>query len=178
MNSRLLEWRQANPDGQWQEAMQQPYKSSSFYGRQLLRPTVYRRLLRGEIDVRGISRRLSALLLARWQRSLRKLLAKPIPQDDVLSKVKRLSARGTSTLLLVTEDDDGRDYLEFHFGRRGSYLRDDPNFNMVLVKNSDHTFTDDPALAFVAATLTLHLDHAHRLQTGSALSDNLQAAGA
>jgi alpha-beta hydrolase superfamily lysophospholipase len=178
MNSRLLEWRQANPDGQWQEAMQQPYKSSSFYGRQLLRPTVYRRLLRGEIDVRGISRRLSALLLARWQRSLRKLLAKPIPQDDVLSKVKRLSARGTSTLLLVTEDDDGRDYLEFHFGRRGSYLRDDPNFNMVLVKNSDHTFTDDPALAFVAATLTSHLDHAHRLQTGSALSDNLQAAGA
>jgi pimeloyl-ACP methyl ester carboxylesterase len=178
MNSRLLEWRQANPDGQWQEAMQQPYKSSSFYGRQLLRPTVYRRLLRGDIDVRGISRRLSALLVARWQRSLRKLLAKPVPQDDVLSKVKRLSARGTSTLLLVTEDDDGRDYLEFHFGRRGSYLRDDPNFNMVLVKNSDHTFTDDPALAFVAATLTSHLDHAHRLQTGSALSDNLQAAGA
>jgi pimeloyl-ACP methyl ester carboxylesterase len=178
MNSRLLEWRQANPDGQWQEAMQQPYKSSSFYGRQLLRPTVYRRLLRGEIDVRGISRRLSALLVARWQRGLRQLLARPVPPDDVLSKVKRLSARGTSTLLLVTEDDDGRDYLEFHCGRRGSYLRDDPNFKMVLVQNSDHTFTDDPALAFVAATLTSHLDHAHRLQTGSALSDNLQAAGA
>jgi hypothetical protein len=178
MNSRLLEWRQANPDGQWQEAMQQPYKSSSFYRRQLLRPEVYRRLLRGEIDVRGISRRLSALLLARWQRGLRKLLAKPVPQDDVLSKVKRLSARGTSTLLLVTEDDDGRDYLEFHFGRRGSYLRDDPNFKMVLVQNSDHTFTDDPAQAFVAATLKSHLDHAHRLQTGRPLSDNLQAASA
>ena len=178
MNSRLLEWRQANPDGQWQEAMQQPYKSSSFYRRQLLRPEVYRRLLRGEIDVRGISRRLYALLVARWQRGLRKLLARPVPQDDVLSKVKRLSARGTATLLLVTEDDDGRDYLEFHFGRRGSYLRDDPNFKMVLVQNSDHTFTDDPAQAFVAATLKSHLDHAHRLQTGRSLSDNLQAAGA
>ena len=178
MNSRLLEWRQASPDGQWQEAMQQPYKSSSFYRRQLLRPEVYRRLLRGEIDVRGISRRLSALLLARWQRGLRQLLARPVPQDDVLSKVKRLSARGSSTLLLVTEDDDGRDYLEFHFGRRGSYLRDDPNFKMVLVQNSDHTFTDDPAQAFVAATLKSHLDHAHRLQTGRSLSDNLQAAGA
>jgi len=178
MNSRLLEWRQANPDGQWQEAMQQPYKSSSFYRRQLLRPEVYRRLLRGEIDVRGISRRLYALLVARWQRGLRKLLARPVPQDDVLSKVKRLSARGTATLLLVTEDDDGRDYLEFHFGRRGSYLRDDPNFKMVLVQNSDHTFTDDPAQAFVAATLKSHLDHAHRLQTGRPLSDNLQAAGA
>jgi alpha-beta hydrolase superfamily lysophospholipase len=178
MNSRLLEWRQASPDGQWQEAMQQPYKSSSFYRRQLLRPEVYRRLLRGEIDVRGISRRLSALLLARWQRGLHQLLAKPVPQDDVLRKVKRLSARGTSTLLLVTEDDDGRDYLEFHFGRRGSYLRDDPNFRLVLVQNSDHTFTDDPAQAFVAATLKAYLDHAHRLQTGRPLSDNLQAAGA
>jgi len=178
MNSRLLEWRQANPDGQWQEAMQQPYKSSSFYRRQLLRPEVYLRLLRGEIDVRGISRRLSALLLARWQRGLRKLLAKPAPQDDVLSQVKRLSARGTSTLLLVTEDDDGRDYLEFHFGRRGGYLRDDPNFKMVLVQNSDHTFTDDAAQAFVAATLTSHLDHAHRLPTGRPVSDNLLAASA
>ena len=178
MNSRLLEWRQASADGQWQEAMQQPYKSSSFYRRQLLRPEVYRRLLRGDIDVRGISRRLTALLVARWQRGLRKLLAKPEPQDDVLSKVKRLSARGTGTLLLVTEDDDGRDYLEFHFGRRGSYLRDDPNFKMVLVQNSDHTFTDDPAQAFVTATLTSHLDHAHRLQTGRPLSDNWQAASA
>jgi len=53
----------------------------------------------------------------RWQRGLCKLLARPAPQDDVLRKVKRLSARGTSTLLLVTEDDDGRDYLEFHSGR-------------------------------------------------------------
>ena len=177
MNSRLLEWRQANPDGQWQEAMQQPYKSSSFYRRQLLRPEVYRRLLRGEIDVRGISRRLYALLVARWQRGLRKLLAKPAPQDDVRSKVKRLSARGTATLLLVTEDDDGRDYLEFHFGRRGSYLRDDPNFKMVLVQNSDHTFTDDPAQAFVATTLKAYLDHAHRLQKNRPLSNRLQAAG-
>jgi alpha-beta hydrolase superfamily lysophospholipase len=178
MNSRLLEWRQASADGQWQEAMQQPYKSSSFYRRQLLRPQVYRRLLRGEIDMRGISRRLSALLMARWQRGLHQLLARPVPPDDVLSKVKRLSARGTSTLLLVTEDDDGRDYLEFHFGRRGSYLRDDPNFKMVLVQNSDHTFTDEPAQAFVAATLTSHLDHVHRLQTGRPLSDKLQTAGA
>jgi alpha-beta hydrolase superfamily lysophospholipase len=177
MNSRLLDWRQANPDGQWQEAMQEPYKSSSFYRRQLLRPEVYRRLLRGEIDVRGISRRLSALLVARWQRGLRKLLAKPVPQDDVLNKVKRLSARGTSTLLLVTEDDDGRDYLEFHFGRRGSYLRDDPNFKMVLVQNSDHTFTDEPAQAFVAATLTTYLDNAHRLQKSRPLGNGLQAAG-
>jgi len=177
MNSRLLEWRQANPDGQWQEAMQQPYKSSSFYRRQLLRPEVYRRLLRGEIDVRGISRRLSALLVARWQRGLRKLLAQPVLQDDVLSKVKRLSARGTATLLLVTEDDDGRDYLEFHFGRRGSYLRDDPNFKMVLVQNSDHTFTDDPAQVLLAATLKTYLDNAHRLQKNRPLSNRLQAAG-
>ena len=178
MNSRLLEWRQANPDGQWQEAMQQAYKSSSFYRRQLLRPEVYRRLLRGEIDVRGIARRLSSLLMAHWQRGLHKLLARPVLEDDVLSKVKQLSVRGTTTLLLVTEDDDGRDYLEFHFGRHGSYLRDDPNFKMVLVQNSDHTFTDDPAQAFVAATLTSHLDHAHRLQTGRSLSDNLHAASA
>ena len=177
MNSRLLEWRQANPDGQWQEAMQQAYKSSSFYRRQLLRPEVYRRLLRGEIDVRGISRRLSALLVARWRRGLRQLLAGPVPQDDVLRKVKRLSARGTATLLLVTEDDDGRDYLEFHFGRRGSYLRDDPNFKLVLVQNSDHTFTDDPAQAFVATTLKAYLDHAHRLQKNRPLSHRMQAAG-
>lgn len=178
MNSRLLEWRQASPDGQWQTAMQQPYKSSSFYRRQLLRPEVYHRLLRGDIDVRGISRRLSALLVARWQRGLHQLLARPAPQDDVLSKVKKLSARGTSTLLLVTEDDDGRDYLEFHFGRCGNYLQGDPNFKMVLVQNSDHTFTDEPSLAFVTATLKAHLDKARGQQADRPVSHKVQANGA
>ena len=177
MNSRLLEWRKANPDGQWQEAMQQPYKSSNFYRRQLLRPEVYRRLLRGDIDVHGIGRRLSALLIARWQRSLRKLLARPAPQDDVLAKFKQLSARGTNTLLMVTEDDDSRDYLEFHLGRSGSYLQGDPNFRMVLVQNSDHTFTDAPAQALVAATLKSHLDAAHRRQVDGSLSHSFQSVG-
>ena len=126
----------------------------------------------------GIPWPLKQPVMARWQRGLRKLLARPALQDDVLSKVKTLSARGTGTLLLVTEDDDGRDYLEFHFGRRGSYLRDDPNFKMVLVQNSDHTFTDEPSLAFVTATLKAHLDKATCLQAGKPASDCLQTAGA
>jgi alpha-beta hydrolase superfamily lysophospholipase len=174
MNSRLLEWREAQPDGSWQDAMQQAYKSSGFYRRQLLEPAVYRRLLRGDIDVLGISRRMHTLLMARVRRSLKQLLGRSPPTDDVLAKVRGLSMRGTNTLLLVTQDDDGRDYLEFHFGSRGSYLEGDPHFKMVLVENSDHTFSDAPAQAFVTAALKAHLDARHGLQAGRPTKDCLQ----
>ena len=177
MNSRLLEWREAQPDGSWQGAMQQAYKSSGFYRRQLLQPAVYRRLLRGDIDVLGISRRMHTLLMARVQRSFKQLLRRQPPSDYVLAKLKGLSRRGTDTLLLVTEDDDGRDYLEFHLGRRGSYLKGDPHFKMVLVQNSDHTFSDAQGQGFVTATLKAHLDARHGLHAGRTVSDRLQGAG-
>ena len=158
MNSRLLEWREASHEDHWQSAMQQAYKSSDFYRRQLFRPEVYRRLLRGEVDVGGISKRLWALGKARVKRALQPLLGCAALEDDVLAKVKRLSVRGTDTLMIMAAEDDGRDYVEFHFGNHGRYLLDNPHFRMVLVEQSDHTFSDASSQQFVIATLCSYLE--------------------
>ena len=64
--------------------------------------------------------------------------------------MRNLGARGVDTLMVVGEEDDGRDYVEFHFGPRGSYLRSDPNFRMVLVPNADHTFSRSRSQQFVS----------------------------
>jgi hypothetical protein len=74
-----------------------------------------------------------------------------------LHKVQQLSGRGTDTLLIVNADDDGRDYLEFHFGAGGKYLQDDCRFQMFFIANSDHTFSDQHGQKSVISKLKDYL---------------------
>jgi len=168
MNSRLLEWQDPQDGGSWQSSMQTYYKSTHFYQRALLRPEVYWRLLRGQVDVLGIARRFAALVGARLQRAGRRLLRRMPVQEDVLVKVKRLSAQGTDTLLIMAAEDDGRDYVEFHFGRLGSRMKGDPRFQMLLVEESDHTFSDSESQQFVIGAVRQHLEKAFDNATGMA----------
>lgn len=155
LNPRRLAW---NPGETLQSAMQVSYKSSHFYRRALLDPTVYRRLLRGEVDWRGILARLWTLLLARVKRGLTRLLGAPAPQDDVLTHARALSARGTQILMLIGADDDGRDYIEFHFGHQGRKMRDCANFELRFIEGSDHTFSKAASQQHVIALVQAHLD--------------------
>ena len=154
MNTRLLECQ----DETWQGAMQSYYKSTHFYRRALLRPDVYRRLFRGEINVAGIARRFRAVFKARIKGSLAKLLQSSSASEGVLSKVKRLSERGTDTLMISAAEDDGRDYLDFHFGPLGSHLRGNPNFKMIVVEQTDHTFSSVDSQQVVIAAVHEHLE--------------------
>lgn len=54
LNPRRLSWREGDT---LDSVMTESYKSTRFYRRALFEPNTYTRLLRGEIDVRGISRR-------------------------------------------------------------------------------------------------------------------------
>lgn len=157
MNSRLLEWRDANPDGTWQDSMQNAYKSVSFYRRQLFDWHVYKRLFKGDVDVVGISNRLRVLMGARLSRALKSVFLNVSVDSGPMQKVRQLSARGTDTLMIVNADDDGRDYLEFHFGRGGKYLIDDARFQMIFVTGSDHTFSDKKGQNSVISTVKTYL---------------------
>jgi alpha-beta hydrolase superfamily lysophospholipase len=160
MNSRLLEWRDEKDAGSWQNSMQRYYKSTDFYRRALFQPELYLRLLRGRVDVRGISRRFGEVVKARLKRTFNELMHRaPVAEDDPLAKVRRLAARRTHTLLIVGAQDDGRDYLEFHFGRLGSRMQGNPYFKMVVVEESDHTFSGLDSQQFVIAIVHGHLEH-------------------
>ena len=157
MNSRLLEWREANPDGTWQDSMQQSYKSVSFYRRQLLDWRVYKRIFQGDVDVSGIANRVRVLVGARLNRAMKSAFRTNSSEQGPLQKVKQLSRRGTDTLMIVNANDDGRDYLEFHFGASGKYLKDDSRFKMTFVTNSDHTFSDQNGQKAVISKVKAYL---------------------
>jgi hypothetical protein len=72
--------------------------------------------------------------------------------------MKRLCARGCDVLMLVSDADDGRDYVEFHFGGAGSRLRTHRNFRMAYIPDADHTFTRAGNEAMVFEQLLQHLD--------------------
>jgi pimeloyl-ACP methyl ester carboxylesterase len=163
VNARLLEW-DAEKNGPWQASMQQYYKSTRYYRQALFRGDVYARLLRGEVNVRGIARRLTDLASARVRRVLDRLLGRP-PQEGVLAKMKHLSARGVDTLVAMSEEDDGLDYMQFHLGSGGSKMRSHANFRMVLVEESDHTFSTVASQRALLRVVREHLDRVHEPAT-------------
>lgn len=155
MNSRLLDWTPGKAGDTWQDSMQQYAKSTDFYRRAAFRPEVWRRLLRGQVDLRLIAGRFLALAGARLRRALR---PGGDGQESLRARTLRLCRRGTDVLMLVSDSDDGRDYVEFHFGRHGQRLRDQPGFRMVYVPEADHTFSRPGNQRFVLDELLRHLE--------------------
>ena len=161
MNPRRLEWKVGET---LQSAMQISYKSTHFYKRALLDRKVYTRLLRNEVDVKGIAGRILVLMKARLHRNVNRLLGRVPNEADVLANVKHLSAQGISTLMIIGAEDDGRDYIEFHLGTRGSQMRGDPHFKMVFVEGSDHTFSNADSQVKVIEIVQDHLNKAEAEQ--------------
>jgi alpha-beta hydrolase superfamily lysophospholipase len=166
MNSRLLEW-DAHRRGPWQSSMQQYYKSTRYYRQALLRSDVYTRLLRGEVDVRGITGRLWDLARARITRAFDRLRHAP-PHEGVLAKFKHLSKRGAETLVVMSEQDDGLDYMEFHLGPAGSRMRGQRGFRMVLIPDADHTFSTVASQRALIDVLRDHLNRLHEAEPSPA----------
>jgi len=139
--------------------MRRHYKSIGYYRRALLRSHLYQRLLRGEVDVKGVAHRVATLLIARVSRALSALLRRDGRDGGVLPGFRRLSARGCGTLMIMSAQDDALDYVEFHLGDRGTRLHGDPNFRMVLMEHSDHTFSTHASQRMVIDIVRDHLDH-------------------
>ena len=157
MNSRLLEWNPGQPGDTWQDSMQQYVKSTGYYRKALWQPRVWWRLLRGEVHVRAIGLRIASLAAA-WLRRAWDQLLRQGSTDGLLAKMKAVCNRGTGTLMLIADADDGRDYVEFHFGAGGRALRGHDNFRMVMVEDADHTFSRPASQAFVIDAVLRYLD--------------------
>jgi pimeloyl-ACP methyl ester carboxylesterase len=158
MNSRLLDWDRGQDESSLEDSMHTYYKSSGWYVRELLNPRVYWRLLRGDVNVAGLTKRFATLFAARAKRVVDRLARRPVEEQGLLGKFRQLSARGTDTLVIMAEDDDGRDYIDLHLGTRGALLRGDPNFRMVLVPDADHTFSSTPSQQRVIELVREHLE--------------------
>ncbi|MFL6692686.1 MAG: alpha/beta fold hydrolase [Ramlibacter sp.] len=138
MNPRLLDWTPATPGEDWDSSQELYPKPARAYGRALLHWSAWRRLLTGDISLGWIVQRFASLTAARLRRRLR---TSDPPEESLLGKMRRLCDRGVSVLLLVADDAESRQYLEFHFGRCGRQLRGHPSFRMASIRDADHTFT-------------------------------------
>lgn len=154
MNSRLLEWTPGHADDGWHDSMQHYAKSTDWYRRALLRPATWLRLLRGQVDLRLVGGRFLAVGKARLRRLLPVASARA---ESLHGKMKRLCRRGADVLMVVSDADDARDYMEFHFGAGGSRMRAHPNFRMAYVPQADHTFSRPGNQDFVVPLLLEHL---------------------
>jgi pimeloyl-ACP methyl ester carboxylesterase len=157
MNPRFLEW-EATPRDSWQASMRRHYKSIGYYRRALWQSHVYRRLLRGEVDVKGVAHRVASLLVARVSRAAAALLRRGSSDGGVLDGLRQLSARGCNTMMIMSTQDDALDYIEFHLGCRGSRMQGHPNFRMMLMEHSDHTFSTHASQRMVIDIVRDHLD--------------------
>jgi len=108
------------------------------------------------VDIRGIGGRMAGLVLAHARRARDRVLGRRPPEEDVLSNVRLLCRRGVESLFIVGEEDDGRDYLEFHLGSGGRTVRS-PRFRMLFIAGSDHTFSRSDSQERVIAAVTDHL---------------------
>lgn len=157
MNSRLLEWHE-NGNDIWQISMQRHHKSTNFYMRQIFNFPAYRRLLRGEVDVQKITLHFWVVAEAKFKRAISDLLPGHLASESLLVKVRTLEARGLSTFMIVAAEDDGRDYVEYHFGTNGSRMHGKPGFRMLILERSDHTFSDQRSQRTVISAVIDHLE--------------------
>jgi alpha-beta hydrolase superfamily lysophospholipase len=154
MNPRRLVGKE---DATLQTAMSQNFKSTQFYTKQLFDPSTYRRLLQGDIDVRGIAGRMRVLAELRVQRLLERVSRRAPAEDDMLAQLGRACARGVDALFIVSNEDDGLDYLELQLGPRGRHMRKFSNFRMQFI-DGDHTFSRADIQEQVIAIVLKHLN--------------------
>jgi pimeloyl-ACP methyl ester carboxylesterase len=132
-------------------AMRRSYKSTRFYRAAILRSSVWRNLLRGRVNWRGIVRILAHRLLVR--------LMTELAQRDagVARAFTALAARGTASLLIFGHEDGGIDEMERHLGPSARKLRKQRQFRLDFIADADHTFTPLAARTALIAKLCRHL---------------------
>jgi len=155
MNPRLLQWTPATPGESWETSRELYPKPVRAYGRALLRLSVWRRLLAGDVSLRWLVQRFASLVAAH----LGRLRMDALPEGSPLWKMRRLCHRGASVLLLVADEDESRPYVEFHFGRSGKLLRSQPRFRVADIHDADHTFTRPGNVDAVLQRILNYLRH-------------------
>lgn len=137
-------------------AYETSFKSTRFYRSAVLRKETWRRLLRGEIQVRRIARELLS-------RAVQRAKTLPLPgplqgaeqreHQSVRRSFSSLVERGVKSLLIYSANDGGLDVIERYLGPRGKKLANKPNFRMDVVDGPDHTFTPLWSQVYLASVI-------------------------
>jgi hypothetical protein len=151
MNILLFHWKEGDSvDIRKRDAV----NSTHFYWRAAFERDSWRRLLRGELNLRTIA---PGLLQKAWVRAGLRLKHSLSGENDVAANLRAMMQRGVEVLLVFAHEDGGRDEVDAHLGTDGSRLRGNRRFSFELIDDTDHTFSPVWSHEVLYSVLTKYL---------------------
>ncbi len=140
-----FEWKEGDPVTLTEREDFRTFKSSRFYARAVLEPGVWRRILRGEVNVRAVGGVLVERAISQIEAALPSVTARVQrrrrPATVVEGEFRRLCERGVVSLLALSIEDGGLDMIARYLGNDARRMRGYDNFALQVIDDADHTFT-------------------------------------
>jgi hypothetical protein len=151
LNPQTFEWKEGDS---LELSMRKSFLSTRYYLRAVFNPVVWKRAIRGKVNVRAVMGILRERFVARTKadvgRIAHHLRGQGEPQTEIEQAFRAMSRRGVDSLLVFSFSDGGIDMIERHLGRDVRKMRGDKNFRFEIVEGADHTFTP------IDSQVTLH----------------------
>jgi pimeloyl-ACP methyl ester carboxylesterase len=142
INAQTFRWKEGDT---LEVSLRKSYRSTRYYRTEMWNPQVWGRVLRGEVNAKGIAGTLASRAIERAKRGAQGTIARVrhgrLEIDDVASQFKDILKRGVETLLVFGASDGGLDLMEAHLGPAAKKLQKFRNFRLEIIQGTDHTFT-------------------------------------
>jgi alpha-beta hydrolase superfamily lysophospholipase len=140
LNMFAFEWKEGDPVA---PVERKTYLSNRFYAQQLMDSGVWRRALRGKVDVRGIATVMAGRLWERARLDARDLGARilgRVARTPVERAFHALCDRGVQTLMVFSDKDGGLDMITPYLGPDARRMARRREFSIEIASGVDHTF--------------------------------------
>ncbi|HET8995825.1 MAG TPA: hypothetical protein VFN42_04095, partial [Acetobacteraceae bacterium] len=159
LNLQKFVWR----DGESLSVVQRTtLRTTRFYMRNAISGATLRRLLRGDINVAGISKGLAGRagrrVAAACDPAIRMLQRKETPVGRVRRQVRELAARSVQILFILSGNDPGLDEIAEYFGAQGRMFRRLPNVTYQTLEGADHTLSANWARQALMQRIAVYLN--------------------
>lgn len=126
-------------------SMRRGIKSTDHYLNAAMDPETWRRVARGEVDLRtvvpGLARRFARQGARRVEARLARTFGSRFERDPVARGFLQLCERGVRLSFVLSADDGARDELDAHLGPGLAALRGQPHVAVEILEGADHTLT-------------------------------------
>jgi alpha-beta hydrolase superfamily lysophospholipase len=140
LNMFAFEWKEGDPVA---PAERKTYLSSRYYARSLLDRRVWRRALRGEVNVRGIATVVAGRLWDRVLLDAQDLGSRVLgrrAQTPVERAFHAMCDRGIRSLMVFSDKDGGLDTIARYLGTDAHRMARRQGFSIEIASGVDHTF--------------------------------------
>ncbi len=145
LNVQALEWHEGDSVEVHIVRSMQNYKPTNVYFSTLPNGGTVKRLLLGQIDVKGIAGALRKRFVARARlhaKNLGSLVRHGrLYETSVCRTLRQTAERGTRTLFVLAEGDHGVEITTAHIGNNGRKIRAAHRPTIEIIAEGDHTFT-------------------------------------